>query len=173
MTDTKKLFESFSYLNIVRFILYQFLSVVLLIYLGLHFKENPVLISILCCLLLFVTLLNSREQIIVYSDRFLIVNKTLLPQLSTKREYKYDEIAKITADLSLTETNHTVTELLPPAFAFISIWNTITVAYKNGNTVEQKSKIYRQEFSKAFEVMKGLCDIDITVLENKNKVNDL
>ncbi|MCU0322418.1 MAG: hypothetical protein MUE72_08375, partial [Chitinophagaceae bacterium] len=70
----------------------------------------------------------------------------------------------IIADLPLTEEKHVMTELLPPMFSFISIWNTITINYKNGTSIQLKSKIHKGEYCKAFEAIKSQSNIEITVL---------
>jgi len=152
--NKKIIFQSRSNLTNARFIIYQFLGLGILIYLFTNLNENPILIGLVICFLLFFILLNSRGRIIVYEDGFSIIYKRLIPQLSTKRFFKYEDIGLITAELPLTEENHIITELLPPIFSFVSIWNTITITYTDGKLVKLKSKIYEKEFNGAFDVIR-------------------
>lgn len=168
MNNEVKILESISSFSIIRFYIYQFLCLALLIYVGRHFKENPILILFIMIVLLFVILMNSKGSIIIYNDKIQIVYKRLFRKMNTIKEYKFNEIASITADLPLTEAKHFFTELLPPTLSFVSIWNTITIKFNNNSNIELKSKIYREQYFEAFKAIKRQCNIDITVLGLKN-----
>jgi len=173
MSNELKILESISRFSIIRFYFYQILSLALMIYVGIYFEENPILILFIMLLLLFVILKNSKGCIIIYNNKIQIVYKRLLRKMNTIQEYKFNEIVSITADLPLTEAKHIITELLPPILSFVSIWNTITIKLKNNSIVQLKSKIYKEQYLDAFKAIKSQYNIDITILGMENINNSL
>ncbi len=163
MNKEEKVFVSYSYLSLYSFLLYELLSIGIIIYLLFHFSENPVLVIVIILFLLFIIFINSIGKIIVYNDRFVITYQRLITTISTKREYRFKDIDSIDADLPLTQGRDLLTAFLPPVFSFISIWNTLFIRFKDNKIDEQKTRIYREEWFQAFKMINNLSNINITV----------
>lgn len=87
----------------------------------------------------------------VFDDRFVILNKRLLPGFSDKNEFLFSGVTKIEANLSLTPTTDVLSFLFRSSSSVRSVKNTLSITNKDGSTVNLSPKIYKTELRKAID----------------------
>ena len=158
------IYRSKSKLNNFSFYCWIIFCLAIIGYLSFHFTENPVIITIIASILLFIILGNSRDIIVVREAYFEIVLERLLPQLSTTKKFQFSEIENIEADLPLTKRTGVIADMVTVFGPFPRIViNTITINYKNGRKKKLSANIDRDSFHEGFRFIKKMARIDIVV----------
>lgn len=85
----KRIYTAFAFSGFLWSLGLRLFAVVALVYMAAHFKENPVLISILaiCCIALIILIGN--DQIIVYTDQVVVSSSSFLDLLSLGKSRSY------------------------------------------------------------------------------------
>lgn len=160
--NDKILYQSNSSSNTFGFMLSLVLCLFAFFFCATLFKQRPGT-SILGMLAAFVFLLsNSRGSVIVFGDRFVILNKRLLPGFSDRTEFLFSGITKIEANLSLTPS----TDLLSFLFRSSSngvLKNTLSITNKDGSVASLSPKIYRADLRKAIECIHAHSRIKVEI----------
>ncbi len=164
MHQTKIVFQSKSTVGATYFYFTILLCWTITIYLLLHLKDNlPVIITIVC-LVQMISLVTSKERITVYTDRFLLEDYRLFNILSRKKEFRFDEVKSIDAQLPLTQKGDIFSDFVGMSTnVMMIIWNKLSITYRIGKEKKVISKLYRNEFEEAFKQIKRLSDIQINV----------
>jgi hypothetical protein len=134
----------------------------IIIYCGFNFLENPILISIIICFIVFMLLLPGHNMVIVYSDgiEFRVKHKAI-GKLSRHWYFHFNDIESLDVNLQLTEQGFIISELIGSGILSLSLWNTINVKLKNGKEKIINTKVYKDDIVKALNIVKHV---------SKNKV---
>ena len=88
---------------------------------------------------------------IVFDDRFVILNKRLLPGFSDKNEFLFSGVTKIEANLSLTPATDALSFLFRSSSSIRVVKNLLSITNKDGSVVNLSPKIYKDELRKAIQ----------------------
>jgi hypothetical protein len=146
----KILYQSKSGFNAFAFVFWILLCVAFMLGCATQFSHAPGA-SGLGMVVAFVFLISSsRGSIIVREDRFIVVNKRLLPGFSDRTEFPFSGIARIEANLSLTPGIDVLSFLFSNSTSKV-VKNTLTITNKDGSVSHLSPRIYKDELRKAFQ----------------------
>ena len=146
--NSKILFQSNSGFNAFTFFFWEVMCVVIIFSGAVAFSHAPGS-SVLAMVLAFIFLLaNSRGSVIVSEDRFVILNKRLLPGFSDRSEFAFADVARIEANLSLTAATGILSTLFATGHDNV-VKNTLTITGKDGSVTNLSPKIYKDDLRKA------------------------
>jgi len=130
----------------------------------IRITENPVFISILVSIILFIVGAISKDSIVVTETGFEMVFKRIIPLFSTSKRFVYSDIESIEADLPLTRSNSIFYELASLMISVASApSNNISISFKNGKEKKISSNVYRDSFHEAFMYIRKAGNIPITI----------
>src|SRR5690349_18341043 len=110
MYNNEKYFFAEASLQKVRnYILYA-IAVIVIFYCVFHFRENPLVISLVIIFLLFVIIITGNSQISVFGDRIEFTISHPIKKLSFKRSFLFIDLQSIEADLRLSRTEFILLE---------------------------------------------------------------
>ena len=136
------------------------------------YNENPTLITVLTCILIFVFLpLNYVEYLFTENDKLIVLYKSVffLQFLNRRRKFKYDEIKKITATLKHDKKTEIIAFVIDVTSKFTAMSsNALVVEMKNGKTKYINTKIYKEKLLPIINFMKSK-GVDIQVFYPDNK----
>jgi len=116
----------------------------------IHYKENPVVTSIVAIVMIFFSLYTWIEVIDVYPDRFILIYDTLIPYFSKRVTYSFDDIKSISIDGFYTLSFELVEDFLPIRHIYAP-WNRLTIEFRNGEIKTIRTRIYKGGLRKAVQ----------------------
>lgn len=146
--NTKVLYQTNSGFNAFTFFFWEVMCVVIIFSGAVAFSHSPGS-SVLAMVVAFIFLLaNSRGSVIVTEDKFMILNKRLLPGFSDRNEFAFADVARIEANLSLTPATGILNTLFATGHDIV-VKNTLSITGKDGSVTQLSPKIYKDELRKA------------------------
>lgn len=82
---SKPIYTAISFTEFISALLYRIVALCFMVYLGLHFTENPVLIVILMIITIVFFLEMGDDQIVIYEDKIVQKHNALLPIFSQSK----------------------------------------------------------------------------------------
>ena len=147
------LFLAESSLQKIRGYILDCIGLIIIIYCGFHFFENPLVISIIIAFITIMLLLPGHNMMIVYSDgiEFKVKHK-LIDRLSKHFYFSFSDIESMDVSLQLTKKGFILSELIGSSILSLSLWNTIKVRCKNGNEKVINTKVYKDDIIKGLTI---------------------
>jgi hypothetical protein len=160
--DEKLFFAEATLQKLRNYIIYA-VAVLMIAYCVFHFRENPVVISIVVTFLLFVVFITGNSQIVVCSDRIEFTISHPIKKISLRRILLFKDIQSVEADLRLSKKGFILTEVLSTFLPGFSIWNTLKFKLKDGTEKTIKTSVYKNEIVKALQTVKYSAKNQITI----------
>lgn len=154
-SSKKNLYKSYSYFSIFRFYCYNIIYIILFIYCISNYTENPTFILFSAFIITILIVLNGYGRIFICEEYLTIKVYSFLNIFSTKRSFRLVDIELIKANLPLSEKKHLLNLLIPSFLSSVIVMNSLKITFKNGNTEEVNTQIYRQEFLNGFEIIES------------------
>jgi hypothetical protein len=148
--NEKVLYQSRSSVNTFAFVFSLVLCGCAMLFCAMLFTQAPGRSILGMVVAFFFLIYRSTGSIIVRSDRFIVVNKRLLPGFSDRVEFPFSGIAKIEANLSLTPGIDVLSFLFSNSTSKV-VKNTLCIVGKDGSVSKLSPKIYKDELRKAIE----------------------
>jgi hypothetical protein len=157
MNDNRILFFAGSRLQKIRSHVWEVIALIVIIYCGFHFMENPVVISIIIAVLLLKLLLPTQNEIIVYPDNIEFrVRHMYIPRLTKKFCFSIDSIQIIDANLKLTENTFILSLLMNSIVFSLAHLNTLNIKLKDGTAKTITTAVYKEDIVKALRILKRI-----------------
>lgn len=131
--------------DVIRTYLYFFVSCLIIAIALYNFDQNPVIVIVVVLFFTVLILISGYRRLTVVNDGIWVEYKKVLPFMSVRRFYRFDEIVAISFKLKLSKKGFTVTELLNMIFPASSVWNTVRIDFQNGTSREINTKIYSEK----------------------------
>jgi hypothetical protein len=165
---SKPVYTAISFTEFISALLYRIAALCFMVYLGLHFTENPVLIGILILITIVFFIEIGDDQIIIYEDRIVQKHNALLPIFSKPKSIRF-EIQEIeSAYLEKKESTSSTTEvgvafaiaaLLPKLQRNRSKSNPIYFKLKSGATVSFDTDLGLSDREKIVTIINALLKV--------------
>lgn len=149
----KLIYDSFSVYKFIKTNLVRIISIVFAYLAIINYKWNPELTTFVIVVSVYAFLIASQERILLYKDRFVIKNGSIIPFYLINDEYLLELIEKIivTGDFTLDEdisSDINKYDYERP--------NKIEIVYKSGLIVELRSRVYKNDLDKFLNKLHSL-----------------
>jgi hypothetical protein len=161
-TEDKIFFAEATFEKVKNNILYV-IGISIIIYCLFHFKENPIVISIIVLYLLYVVLLTGNNQVSVFPNRIEFVIDHPIKKLSFRRVFLFEDIDSIEVDLRLTKRGFILIEIMSSYLPGFSQWNTLKFKLKDGEEKTINTSVYKNGVIQALEAVKQIAKNKIHV----------
>jgi hypothetical protein len=111
---SKSLYSTYNFGIFLKAVVLKAICIGVIVYLIIHFNENPVLIGILIAMALIFFCISGTEYIVVYTDHFEIKSDALINVSKAKTTFSYQEIKGVSGEPAPTTEEIITYALLRP-----------------------------------------------------------
>lgn len=142
------------FVDIFRTYLYFVCSVIIVVLCLANFDQNPVVVTIVSLFFLLLMCVSGYRRLKVSSEDVVVEYVKVLPFMSIRRCYRFDDIDSIVFKLPVSARGFAIEVIFNWIFPAGSVWNNVRINFRDGTNREINTKISREKLLQFKDVIR-------------------